>query len=165
MTPNRSLIPLVLAGATLALAACGSSASQEDDSERDDTGEVVEGGDVGAFRLQVGDCIESLEFDETIESLPVVPCAESHEGEVFHSFDLTGTDFPGDAALQDEGASGCLDAFDGYVGIDFFESIYDLGPITPSERSWNVIGDREVLCVLFRVDGQPSTGSARGTAQ
>ena len=152
--------------ASAALVACGNSATS-DNTERDASGEVTSGGDVGVFRLQVGDCIaeSGADADTVIDSLPVVPCDEPHQLEVYHAFDLAEGDYPGDAEVFEQAAEGCLAAFRGFVGLDFSESVYDVNPIRPTAESWAQIDDREVLCALFEGDGVIRTGSAEGSAR
>ncbi|MEL6891873.1 MAG: septum formation family protein [Actinomycetota bacterium] len=162
---TRAVLAAVIAlGAAVVAPACGNSATS-DGAERDATGSVVGGGDVGAFRLQLGDCIESLGDGDGFDSLPVVPCSARHQAEIYHVFDLADGPWPGSDAVRDRAADGCVGAFARFVGVDFAASSYDVTPLRPSEASWNEIGDRQVLCALFEVDGSPMTGSARATAR
>lgn len=152
--------------ASAALVACGNSATS-DNTERDASGEVTAGGDVGVFRLQVGDCVAETDIggDDVFDSLPVVPCSEPHQLEVYHAFDLADDDYPGDSEVFEQAAEGCLVAFRGFVGVDFSQSVYDVTPIRPTAESWAEIDDREVLCALFEGDGVLRTGSAEGSAR
>lgn len=161
---TRLSIPAALLGCGLALAACSNSATS-DSTERDASGEVVDGGEVGVFRLQQGDCIAEATEQDVLDSLPVVPCGEPHQLEIYHVFDLADGDWPGEQAVSDRAVEGCLAAFAGFVGVPFDQSAYDATPLMPSEQSWEQIDDREVLCALFEFDGTLKTGSARGTAR
>ncbi len=160
----RLLIPAALLGCGLAVTACSNSATS-DATERDASGEVVDGGEVGVFRLQQGDCIAEATEQDVLDSLPVVPCSDPHQLEIYHVFDLADGDWPGESAVSDRSAEGCLAAFAGFVGIGFDQSAYDVTPLMPSQQSWEQIDDREVLCALFEFDGTLKTGSARGTAR
>lgn len=147
----------------LVLAACGSSATS-DDTTRDDSGEIVEEGQVGALAIQVGDCLGSVGTGE-ITSTEGVPCETEHEYEVFHAFDLTGTDFPGDDEVANLASEGCLEAFEPFVGIDYESSIYGFNHLVPTQEGWDQVDDREVLCIINNFDGTLKTGSAEGTAE
>jgi len=158
---NVAKIGVVSVGVLMSVS-CG-GAGTADESTRDD-GEVVEAGEVGAFRLQIGDCFDS-DAEGEVESLPVVPCSDEHTGEVFHLFDLPDGEFPGTAAVSESAQDGCLAAFEGYVGRDFASSRYDIGTLSPTEATWDGIDDREIVCTLFDVDGARLTGSAAGSAE
>ncbi len=161
---TRMTIPAAVLACGLAVSACSNSATS-DSSERDASGEVTEAGQVGVFRLQQGDCIAEASEEDVLDSLPVVPCGEPHQLEIYHVFDLADGDWPGEQAVRDRSAEGCLAAFTGFVGVDFEQSVYDVTPLMPTEASWEQIDDREVLCALFELDGSLRTGSARGTAR
>lgn len=152
----------VTAAATIVAVSCGGAATVDETTRED--GEVVEAGDVGAFRLQVGDCFDA-EAEGEVQSLPVVPCNEEHTGEVFHLFDLPDGEFPGTDSLASSATDGCLGAFEGYVGIDFESSRFDIAYLTPTQVSWDELDDREVVCTLSDVEGARLTGSAAGSAE
>lgn len=119
------------------------------------------GGNV--FELAVGDCFDDT-TDEQISDVPVVDCAEPHDNEVFHVFDVADGDFPGEAALLEEAEATCIPAFEAYVGRDYATSRLDVFPITPTSSSW-AGGDREIVCALYDVDLAQLEGSMRGSGQ
>ena len=82
--------------------------------------------------------------------------------EVYATYDIPGSDFPGQNAVQANAGDGCLAAFDAYVGIDYFDSTLEISALTPTSDSWGQ-GDREVVCFLFDLNGAKLTTSARGT--
>ncbi len=137
----------------------------QDDTTRDESGAVVEGGELGAFRIRLGDCFGETSGD-SVESVDAVPCDQPHRYEVFAAFNLAYPDsatYPGRAAVQDEADNDCLSRFAGFVGTSYEESIYGIGAITPSDGSWDEVDDREVFCVISNYDGSFKTGSAEGT--
>src|SRR4051812_4475169 len=114
--------------------------------------------------LQVGNCVidPSDDFDE--DTLPVVPCEQPHEGEVYAVFSLTGTRYPGDAAVDRRANGVCDGRLDDYVGRSAATSVqWDYDDYTPSADTWRD-GDRVVVCVLSRADADPLIGSVRGGA-
>jgi hypothetical protein len=145
-------------------AACGSEAAFSDESERDESGAVVEAGEVGSLRLKVGDCLGAEVIGE-VESVPVVPCSESHNSEIFHSFDLVGDVFPGEEATSKLAQEGCVAEFDAFIGLAFAESVWDITLLHPTEQSWNDVNDRQVRCGVSPVSGEATVGSARGVAE
>lgn len=144
--------------------ACGSDLT-EDETSRDESGEVVGGGDVGALSLQVGDCVADSEVGE-VNDVPVVPCDEPHDSEVFSVFDLPDGEFPGDMVVDDAAEDGCTgEDFAEYVGIEYAGSELDVAFIKPSRDTWNNLEDREVICLAANLDGtqleEPVAGAAR----
>ena len=110
----------------------------------------------------VGECFERPENTGSISDFETVDCDEPHFGEVYHKFDISGDDFPGDEAVTQEAQDGCLPAFEDYVGIPYEESVYEIFPITPTRETWVEAGDREVICVLIAPDQANIVGSKRG---
>ncbi len=159
---NRRMLFTVLISCALAVGAC-SQASESDETTRDDDGSIVDEGEIGAFRIQVGDCLGTIEESGQIETAQGIPCDQEHQYEVYHAFDLPDGDFPGQVSVSSQAEEGCLAAFDPFVGIEYAVSIYGFTSLIPTQQSWDAIGDREVLCLLGNFDGTPKTGSAAGT--
>lgn len=161
---SRVLRLLALPAAlTLALTACGDSLTG-DETERDESGDVVEEGEVGALSLQVGDCLDSAVQTE-VDQVPVVPCAEPHDSEVFALFDLPDGDFPGAEAVIEEAETGCAgDRFSDYVGIEYLQSQYLISYLLPTEQTWDAVDDREIVCLVTGPDAEPLVGSVEGRA-
>ncbi|MCP3987467.1 MAG: hypothetical protein GY724_00195 [Actinomycetia bacterium] len=137
----------------------------EDNTTRDDAGSIVEEGELGAFRIRVGDCIGGALGDE-VESVDGVPCDGPHEFEVYYAFNLPEGDgnYPGDYSVEEAASDGCYEAFEPFVGVVYEASIYGFNTLTPTEGSWDGLDDREVLCMLGNYDGTLKTGTARGSA-
>ncbi len=119
------------------------------------------------MELDVGDCFNAPSSGSAmlVDQVTVVPCAEPHDFEVYHAFDLTGDAFPGDDVIEDRWISGCLDRFEPFVGIPFDQSVLDISAIFPTEETWESLDDREVVCSVTAVSGEPRSGSAAGSAQ
>ncbi len=132
----------------------------EDNTSRNEQGEIVEGGELGAFRIRLGDCLAGAP-EGVIESVQGVPCEEPHDSEVYHAFMLPDGPFPGEDAVFALVDEGCYAAFAPFVGHDYETSVFDFGAIYPSSESWTAVDDREVLCTIAHFDGTPKTGSAR----
>jgi hypothetical protein len=152
----------------LALASACSDESTSDNSTRDDEGNITEGGDVGVFALEVGDCFDQPP-DGNISEVAAVPCTDPHDNEVFATFDMEGGDdaaYPGDAAVQ-TASEECIGAtFTDYVGIEYAQSRFGVFPITPTQDTWESdLNDREIICTANAVDGTQITGSIKDTAE
>jgi hypothetical protein len=140
----------------------------EDHTTRDEAGVVVEAGEVGAFRIQLGDCIATIPPDGAFDSVDAVPCSRPHGAEVYAAFMIRSDDdaaWPGETAVNTDANDGCYQRFTPFVGLAYEQSAYDFFSITPTQQSWEEIDDREVLCMIAPLDGSLSTGSAEGTAK
>ncbi len=137
-----------------AITACGGA-------QRDEAGSIIEAGSEDVFALQVGDCFDDpSEFGE-IASVDALPCAEPHDNEIYHTFDLPDGDFPGDAAIDEAAFGQCLPAFETYVGTAWESSSLDISYLSPTLDSWKS-GDREIACLLYDVNLAKLTGSMEG---
>jgi hypothetical protein len=155
----------LIAGAVIAgVAVFAGTAAFDDNTTRDATGAIIEGGGLGAFVIPEGDCI-NLPEENLVESLEAVPCSQSHDAEVYHLFDMTGASFPGDSAVGDAAAAGCFDAFHPFVGKAYEYSELHFNAFMPNEDSWNEVDDREIACLIVTLDSSKLTGSMRGSGR
>ncbi|MFD4993701.1 septum formation family protein [Cellulosimicrobium cellulans] len=169
-TTRRPLL-LVVSAAALALTASGCGAildeiSGPSEAQRDEPGgEVTEASDADVFSIQVGDCLVTAKLPdgENVESVPVVPCSEPHDAEVYAETELPEGDYPGDEAIEASADEFCLGEFEAFVGLSYDESAYYYWPFTPREDGWTSLDDRVVQCVLD-TDGTDVTGSLQGSA-
>ncbi len=139
------------------------------EADRDPFGAIVEEGNLGAFTIRLGDCFDStpsLEGDEAgeVSSLPGVPCTGPHDNEVYAVFDVEHAEFPGDEEMADEAFNACHARFEAFVGLEFETSRLAIATLYPSNASWSLQGDREVVCAVYDMNGDKLTGSARGSA-
>ena len=128
---------------------------------RDTGGSVTEGGSISATALQVGDCVNGLRNSTNLSSLPGVPCAQPHEGEVFAVFDLPAGDYPGSAAVDDQVSRECNDRLTAYSPSAGSDPDVGLFSVYPLEQNWNR-GDRQVVCLATAASGSTATGSIKG---
>ncbi len=115
---------------------------------------------ISATALQVGDCLNDLTNSTDVSSLPGVPCAQPHEGEVFAVFDLPAGDYPGPAAVDDLVNKGCNARLAAYSPSAPDDPAVGLFSVYPLEQNW-IRGDREVVCIAKATSGT-ATGSIRG---
>ncbi len=131
--------------------------------QRDDDGTVTEGTESGdVFAIQVGDCLNDINVEGEVSEVPITPCDEPHDSEVFHEFELPAGDFPGNEAVNTAAEEGCAgDAFTEFVGVPYESSELYVSFYTPLESGW-ASGDRVVSCTVYD-DAGKTTGTLEGS--
>jgi len=109
------------------------------------------------FSLKTGDCFDP----QGQQSYALVACDTPHQAEVFATFALTGTSWPGSAAVQHQASSGCASRLTGYVNPQLAISLSSTY-VYPDETAWQA-GTRTVICEVRATSGQ-LTGSVRGAS-
>lgn len=72
-----------------------------DHTNRDDSGQIVTAGDLGAFVTKVGDCLNGLSSDKsTVDVIQGVPCTEAHHWQVIYKDNLNLSSFSEEAVSQ-----------------------------------------------------------------
>jgi hypothetical protein len=106
------------------------------------------------LELEPGTCF-NVSYDATeISRVPTVSCAEEHDAEVFHLFEITENMTYDDEAVFTLAFEQCVEAFEGYVGVDFYdEQVFHLDIYTmyPVANGWKD-GDRGVVCSVVSID-------------
>jgi hypothetical protein len=125
-------------------------------ADRDSSGEITESGDVSAFPLRVGDCLNDIEESASITSLPAVLCDQPHEAEVFGMFDLPEGDYPTDEELVAQADAGCANQMAMYAPEAMNDPTIGFFYIYPLQQAWPA--DREVVCLAISSEGT-MTGS------
>lgn len=131
--------------------------TSEDPIETEDTPEQVDPEDADVFSIRVGDCLDEMDSnaDETVSEVPKIDCGEPHDFEVFHTTDLSGGDtFPGEEEVAGLADEACLDAFEGFVGVEWESSALEYTTLFPTAEGWEDHDDREALCMVFDPAGQ-----------
>ncbi|GIF76937.1 septum formation family protein [Asanoa siamensis] len=139
------IVVAAVVGAAVALGGAGASSS---------------GAEVSAAKLTVGHCVDGLKESDDLAGLPVRPCEEPHEGEVFAIFSLPPGPYPGDEALGSQAQSECLARFETYAPSSVADDKVELFYLHPSRLSWTS-GDRGVTCVATDPTTK-RTGSLKG---
>ena len=160
MNISRILVGITVAGA--AAAVFSNTGPTEDKTDRDQSGEIVEAGGVGAFALRLGDCIQNPDAEGVVSivvSVEGVPCATPHDAQVYAEFDVTGILEYDEAAVELLAQQECIDRWTEAIGTVFWEDLLlDSFSLFPSPASW-AVGDRGVVCLLVSIDGSPLSGS------
>ncbi len=138
-------------------------------ADRDDSGAIVDAGNLTPDELRVGDCLDWPGSDsneiETFDSVNALPCSEPHDLEVYHLATypaVSGTAFPGNEIILDYAWDACFAQFAGYVGAPWEEvADLDITLFWPSEQSW-ADGDRTIHCLIVAYnEGVKLTGTAK----
>jgi Septum formation len=108
------------------------------------------------FSLRPGECINS---SPNGLSVTLLSCAVPHDAEVFATFGLTGTSWPGGTAVQAEASSGCMSRVASYVNPQLANAGFNQEYVFPDQQAWQA-GVRTVICEISAASGQ-LTGSVR----
>lgn len=132
---------------------------------RDEAGAIQEEGDLSVFKFRIGDCFNDPSTEsEQISDVDAVPCSEAHDNEVFYLFNLPDGDYPSESSVEEAVVAECLPAYETYVGTAYEVSELFFFPLTPTEDSWELQSDREVVCSLYE-DGAQLVGSMKGSGR
>jgi Septum formation len=110
------------------------------------------------FSLRAGECINS---SQNGLSFTILSCATPHEAEVFATFSLTGSSWPGEAAAQQQAGSGCADRIAGYLNPQLLDAGLTQQYVYPDQDAWKA-GVRTVVCEVSSASG-PLSGSVRNS--
>lgn len=158
---RRAALALVTIPAALALAGC--SLLSDGVPVRDDGGSVSEAGRADVNNIEVGDCLDATTND-TVYQVPVVPCAEEHDEEVFGEFHLPPGDYPGDDVIEAQGWEECDAKFQEFIGVAYDDSEIDYYTLTPTQDSWEDFSDRSVMCIASDPAGK-TVGTLAGAGR
>ena len=109
-----------------------------------------------AFGLRPGQCINSGASALTVT---VLSCARPHDAEVFATFRLPATAWPGTSAVQLDVSNGCESRLDSYLNPQLATADLTQEYVYPNKAAWQA-GERTVVCEVSAVSGQ-LTGSVR----
>jgi len=108
------------------------------------------------FGLRTGDCIDS---SQNGLSVTVLPCASPHDAEVFATFSLAGSSWPGSDAVGQRAGTGCGNRIAGYLNPALANAGLAEEYVYPDRQAWQA-GVRTVVCEISAATGQ-LTGSVR----
>jgi len=131
------------------------------DADRDDSGAIVDAGNMDVFQIRVGDCFDDTETFDEISSLPAVPCSEPHDNEAYARFDMSIPEYPTGDGMFEMAYDACLERFLPFVGRDYESSSLDIMTLYPTIESWRQ-KDREVVCAVYDLDANKLVGSVKG---
>ena len=110
------------------------------------------------FSLRPGDCINTgagVAFTR-------VACSSPHDAEVFATFSLTGSSWPGTNAIQQDAGYGCGSRLSGYLNPALATAALAQAWVYPDQSAWQA-SERTVICEVSSATGK-LTGSVRKPA-
>ncbi|MGH4034007.1 DUF4190 domain-containing protein [Actinomycetota bacterium Odt1-20B] len=122
--------------------------------------------DLNKFPVAKGGCFNAPDNDlagmKYAHEVDKVPCDEQHTGEVFASFRVNNSRFPGDSELTALAERKCTDFQADYVpDLEAVPSNVAIYYYVPSRTTWRQ-GDRHITCLFGNADdGGTLTGSLR----
>ena len=108
------------------------------------------------FSLKTGEC-----FDPQGQSYSLISCDSPHQAEVFATFALSGTKYPGATAIASQASDGCTTRLTGYVNPQLALSLTSTY-VYPDSVAWQA-GTRTVICEV-RASNGTLTGSVRSAS-
>ena len=109
------------------------------------------------FSLRAGQCLDS--GANGLSGVHVLSCAQAHDAEVFATFRVTGSRYPGAAALQQRARQGCVSRLSGYLNPQLAAASLAQSFVYPDAGAWSA-GERTVVCTVRSTSG-PLVGSVR----
>src|SRR5215469_16860265 len=100
------------------------------------------------FKLHAGDCVNTASG----ELVSVLPCTVPHQAEVFATFSLPASAWPGTAAVRAAAGSGCSARLSGYLNPQLSLSLAQ-SYVVPDQVAWTG-GTRTVICEVRATSGQ-----------
>ena len=108
------------------------------------------------FGLRPGQCINS---GTNALAVTVLSCARPHDAEVFATFSLPATGWPGSSAVQLDASNGCVSRFGSYLSPQLATAALTQEYVYPNEVAWRA-DERTVVCEVRAASGR-LTGSVR----
>ena len=109
------------------------------------------------FSLRPGQCADS--GSNGISGLQVLSCSQAHDAEVFATFRVAGSRYPGAGALQQQARQGCASRLSGYLNPQLSAASLAQSFVYPDAGAW-AAGERTVVCTVRSTSG-PLVGSVR----
>jgi hypothetical protein len=109
------------------------------------------------FSLRPGECLNA--GSNGISGLRVLSCSQAHDAEVFATFRVAGSRYPGATALQQQARQGCASRLSGYLNPQLPAASLAQSFVYPDEGAWSA-GERTVVCTVRSTSG-PLVGSVR----
>ena len=157
---RRGVSGLVVAGVILVLVAVATAAGVlvvATHGSRHKT--IITYRPAAVFSLRAGDCLNS---SPNGLSVTILSCATPHQAEVFATFSLTGSSWPGNGAVQQQASSGCANRIAGYLNPQLLNAGLTQQLVYPNQEAWQA-GVRTVVCEVSSASG-PLSGSVRNGA-
>jgi Septum formation len=111
------------------------------------------------FRLRPGECVN---LGASALDVTVVSCSTPHDAEVFATFSLPETSWPGASAAQQDASNGCASRLSGYLNPQLATADLTQEFVYPNQAAW-LAGEHTVVCEVRAASG-PLTGSVQANS-
>jgi hypothetical protein len=108
------------------------------------------------FGLRPGECVN---VGANALNVTVLSCTTPHDAEVFATFSLPASAWPGTAAVQQDAGNGCAIRLGGYLNPQLATADLTQEYVYPNQAAWQA-SERNVVCEVRSSSGQ-LTGSVR----
>ena len=108
------------------------------------------------YRLRTGECVN---VGANALDVTVVSCSAPHDAEVFATYSLPETGWPGTTVAQLDASNGCESRLSGYLNPRLATADLTQEYVYPNQAAWRA-GERTVVCEVRAASG-PLTGSVR----
>jgi hypothetical protein len=108
------------------------------------------------FKLRPGDCIDSAPNGLVVT---VLACGTPHQAEVFATFTLPKSSWPGNTAVEQDAGDGCASRLGAYLNPDLANAGLAQEFVYPNQTAWQA-AERTVVCEVSSSTGK-LTGSVR----
>ncbi len=108
------------------------------------------------FGLRPGECVN---VGATALDVTVVSCSTPHDAEVFATYSLPETGWPGASVAQLDASNGCESRLSGYLNPQLATADLAQEYVYPNQAAWQA-GEHTVVCEVRAASG-PLTGSVR----
>jgi hypothetical protein len=153
------------AGAAAVLLVLGLSACSllgGNSGDRNSEGEITASSEVGAFALQVGDCLAEPTALDSFTDVTGVPCTEPHNAEVIAKFTSSAPDTYTELEITAEASETCAKEMDSYTGPNWGNLDLAWSYFYPDPTTWDA-GKHTVVCYAVTYSGDSTlTASVKG---
>lgn len=120
------------------------------DANRDESGTVIESGNLDVFEIRLGDCLteEGLTTDE-VSSAEAIPCTDPHMYQAYYIGNVSLSEYS--SAVGEKADEICYIQFQNLYGVPIDETSLTFVNLVPTIESW-ASGDREITCLLQNYD-------------
>ena len=133
-------------------------------AQRDESGQITQGGSLAIADLKVGDCFDQKDPDaEQADEVDARRCDQSHQFEMVSIGSMRDGAYPTEIEFENFVGEVCLPAFDEYVGLAYEDSRLEVYWYYPLEDGWNE-GDHLIQCAIYDPLESDIVGSLRGAA-
>ena len=133
-----------------------------DNTTRNESGVIVEAGELGVFNFKVGDCITDMPPGGNIGKATGTPCTQPHEYEVYAETFMANDSETLPADISKQANEFCLSRFQVFVGLPYDSSKLAVASIYPTADSW-VGGDKEFTCLVSLENAETLTYSLKNS--